>query len=301
MGIEAQFVEAGGLRWRVAIRQPDAEGRTPLLLLNGLGASLEIWEPFMRHFPADLPLIRLDAPGVGRSETPRRPLSMKALAHRVGALLDALGHEHVDVLGISWGGLLAQHVAAWLPRRCRRLVLVSTAPCIGAFPGRLDLVREMVSRRRYVDPVFAQQVAGRLYGGTLRDHPELVHVLHGGIPASPSGYLYQWMAGLSAAGPPFMPGIDQPTLILSGDDDPIIPAPNARILRSAIPNARMRIFHDGHLGLLLRADELAPIVADFLTRDGFATHSRLESMFYLTTSTARHLVRNRQERRPPAA
>ena len=89
-------------------------------------------------------------------------------------------------------------------------------------------------------------------------------------------------------------------MILAGDDDPIIPAANARILRSAIPNSRLRIFHDGHLGLLTSAAELAPTVGDFLARDTFASHGRLESALYLTTTTARQLVRGRQNRRSAA-
>jgi pimeloyl-ACP methyl ester carboxylesterase len=64
--------------------------------------------------------------------------------------------------------------------------------------------------------------------------------------------------------------IRQPTLVLSGADDPIVPPVNARIMSRLIPNARLHIFDDGHLGLLTSADELAPIVADFLAADGTA-------------------------------
>jgi pimeloyl-ACP methyl ester carboxylesterase len=53
--------------------------------------------------------------------------------------------------------------------------------------------------------------------------------------------------------------------VLSGADDPIVPPANARIMSRLIPNARLHIFDDGHLGLLTSVDELAPIVRDFLT------------------------------------
>lgn len=294
-------IEAGGLAWRVALRGMDSPSRPPLLLVNGLGASLEVWQPFVDRLPADLPVIRFDAPGVGRSETPRRPLPLKGVARRVAALLDRLEVPQPDVLGISWGGLLSQHLAAWFPDHCRRLVLVSTMPCVGAYPAGLDVAREMVSRRRYLDPAYAEQVAGRLYGGALRRQPDLVHTLHRGIPATPAGYLHQWLAGFSAAGPPFYPRIQQPTLILSGDDDPLIPLPNARILRAAIPNSRLRIFSDGHLGLLTGAADLAPQVDAFLARAPYTQHGRVESAAYLAAEMARSMVSRRAGRRARTA
>jgi poly(3-hydroxyalkanoate) depolymerase len=287
------MVDAAGLTWRVGVYEPEQTVRVPLLLINGLGASLEIWQPFVSELPADLPVIRFDAPGVGLSEVPRRPMSLKGMARALDSLLERLDVEQVDVLGVSWGGLLAQHLAARSPERCRRLVLVSTVPCVGAHPARFAVARELLSRRRYVDPAYAVRVAGRLYGGAVRRQPELVHALHRGIAASPAGYLHQWLAGLSAAGPPFYPGIRQPTLILSGDDDPLIPLGNARMLRAAIPNSRLRIFSDGHLGLFTAATELAPLVDAFLLRDDYVEHGRLESAAYLAAATARGMLRGR--------
>src|SRR4051794_2425275 len=157
------FVDAAGLTWRVGRRGLESSSRVPLLLVNGLGASLEILQPLVEELPPDLPVIRFDAPGAGLSEVPRRPLSLKGVARAVDSLLNRLGVQQADVLGVSWGGLLAQHLAARFPDRCRRLVLVSTAPCMGARPARLEVAREMLSRRRFIDPDYAVQVAGRLY------------------------------------------------------------------------------------------------------------------------------------------
>ena len=63
---------------------------------------------------------------------------------------------------------------------------------------------------------------------------------------------------------PFLPMIRQPTLVLAGTDDPIIRAVNARIWRGCCPRGRFHLFDDGHLGLVTRAEELAPSVAAFL-------------------------------------
>ena len=83
-------------------------------------------------------------------------------------------------------------------------------------------------------------------------------------PVSPRGYLYQLAAGLGWTSLPFLPLIRQPTLILAGDDDPIIPLVNAKIMAALLPSARLHVYADGHLGLLTRATEIAPVIGEFL-------------------------------------
>jgi pimeloyl-ACP methyl ester carboxylesterase len=81
---------------------------------------------------------------------------------------------------------------------------------------------------------------------------------------SPRGYLYQLGAGAGWTSLPFLPLLRQPTLILAGDDDPLIPLVNARVLRLLIPNARLHVYHGGHLSLVTEAADLAPVVDGFL-------------------------------------
>ncbi len=81
---------------------------------------------------------------------------------------------------------------------------------------------------------------------------------------SPRGYLYQLAAGAGWTSLPFLPLIVQPTLILSGDDDPIIPLANARIMHRLIPNSTLHVYNGGHLGLVTEAAELAPVIGRFL-------------------------------------
>src|SRR6202008_1242144 len=78
------------------------------------------------------------------------------------------------------------------------------------------------------------------------------------------GSLYQRGAGAGWTSVPFLPLLRQPTLILAGDDDPLIPLANARLLRLLIPNSRLHIYNGGHLGLVTEASELAPVVDGFL-------------------------------------
>jgi pimeloyl-ACP methyl ester carboxylesterase len=80
----------------------------------------------------------------------------------------------------------------------------------------------------------------------------------------PHGYLYQLTAGLGWTSLPFLPLLRQPTLIMSGDDDPIIPLANARLMHRLIPGSRLHVYHGGHLALVTEAAQLAPVVQRFL-------------------------------------
>ena len=100
----------------------------PLLLCNGIGASLELLQPFVDALDPRREVIRFDLPGIGGSAGPVVPYHLWTLAPLLSGLLDQLGHQRADVLGISWGGGLAQQFAVRCPSRVRRLVLVATSP-----------------------------------------------------------------------------------------------------------------------------------------------------------------------------
>lgn len=250
---------------RASVR-PGTEPGPPLLLCNGIGASLDLLQPFVDALDPRIGVVRFDVPGVGGSPDPRMPYNFALLAHGVGQMMTQLGHREYDVLGISWGGGLAQQIAFQQPRRCRRLVLVSTATGSIMVPAHPRVLRKMVTPRRYRDPEYAVQVAAELYGGQMRDRPDDVRRLmhdHSRV-GSRRGYLLQLLAGAGWSSLPALPLIRQPTLVLAGTDDPIIPVVNAKIMTRLLPHARLHTYPDGHLGLITSADDLAPLVADFL-------------------------------------
>jgi len=260
-------IDVKGQRLRIAIRPGDGT-RTALLLLNGIGANLELLQPFVDALDGAITVIRFDAPGTGGSPAPRLPYRFPSLARLTAQMLDQLGYDRVDVLGISWGGGLAQQFAVQYPRRCRRLILVSTSTGALMVPARPDVLAKLVTPRRYFDQSYLESIGLDLYGGSIRSNPELVRELAQGMHGiSGRGYFYQLLAGLGWTSGLWLRLVRQPTLILSGDDDPIIPLANAKILHALIPNARLHIFHGGHLGMVTEAHELAPVVAQFLAED----------------------------------
>lgn len=262
-----QWVEALGHRVRVCVRPGDRTGTgVPLVMCNGIGVSLEVFEPFVDALPPELEVVSFDVPGVGGSPLPSVPYSYAGLALLLGRVLDKLGYRRVDMLGVSWGGGLAQQFAFQNPRRCRRLVLVSTGTGVCMVPARPGVLRLMATPRRHRDPAYAKAIAPDLYGGALRKNPDLVEeVIHRRTRIGPPrGYALQVAALMAWSSLPALRLIRQPTLIMAGTDDPLIPVVNARIMRRLLPNAQLHTYDDGHLALFTDAERLAPIVAAFL-------------------------------------
>jgi poly(3-hydroxyalkanoate) depolymerase len=255
---------------RVAVRAGDGT-RTPLLLMNGLGASMQAFQPLIDALDPGLTVICFDVPGMGESPVPTWPYRLPALARLVGRMLDELGHPQVDVLGISWGGGLAQQFAFTERRRCRRLVLVATCPGpMFMVPPSPAVQVKMMTPRRYRDPDYLRRVGPSLYGGTVRTDPDsfdlvLDHLSRGGKRTGWRGYGYQMLAGMGWTSIAFLHRLTQPTLVLAGDDDPIMPLANGRILARRIPGAKLHVYTGGHLELAARPDLLVPAIEAFLT------------------------------------
>jgi poly(3-hydroxyoctanoate) depolymerase len=256
-----QFTRIDGLRVRYRIRQA---GDSVVLLFNGIGASMEILQPFIDELSATT-TITYDAPGAGESTAPSYPWRPRRHVALAATLLDRLGYSTVDVLGVSWGGVLAQEFARRYPSRCRRLILAATSPGHLMVPGRVSVMLRMASPLRYLLPDYMQTVAGKLYGGSLRTN-KLAARRHAGRMKPPSilGYYYQVFSIFGWSSLPWLHKLRQPTLVLAGNDDPIVPLINSRILAAGIPGARLRVVDCGHLLLLTRARVLAPEIEEFL-------------------------------------
>ena len=119
-----QWVDVDGSRVRVLRTDTESEG-PPLLLINGMAARLEMWQPLCSAI-TDRPLLMFDFPGITGRPARDLPLEMPGLARWLGRPLDALDVESADVLGYSWGGVLAQQFARDTSERVRALVLAST-------------------------------------------------------------------------------------------------------------------------------------------------------------------------------
>jgi len=256
--------DVGGQILRVGVRCGD-QVQPPLLLFNGIGANVELVAPFLEALNGRQAIV-FDVPGVGGSPTPALPYRPGWLARLSARLLDQLGHRQVDVLGVSWGGVAAQQFALQYPVRCRRLVLAATSPGHVMVPGKLCVLLKMASPRRYRDGEYMQRIAGDIYGGAVRHSPELLRQQLDHVRwSSDAGYYLQLIAIVGWSSLPWLPFLRQPTLVMAGTDDPLVPLINGRILARLIPDARLVTIDDGHLFLVTSAGESGAIVSDFLT------------------------------------
>jgi len=264
---EECYLAAGGQRIRVNVRHGTG---VPLVLCNGIGASLEVLDPLVEQLNPDSTVVRFDVPGTGGSPTSVLPYGFPYLAWVLGRVLSKLGIGVVDVLGLSWGGAVAQQFAFQNPRRCRRLVLVATGTGLFMVPGHPSVLVKMATPRRFSDPDYAASIAGELYGGTVRTHGEDVarlffRQLHAG---SKMGYLHQLLAGSVWTSLFALPAVRQETLIVQGTDDPIVPVINAHIMNALLPHSRLHLHSGGHIDLVHNAAELAPVIDKFLREPG---------------------------------
>jgi poly(3-hydroxyalkanoate) depolymerase len=260
---ETKTIDVDGHLLRVGIRR--GEG-VPLLIFNGIGANMELLEPLTRGLHG-IETIVFDLPGIGGSALRRSPYRLQGLARLAKKLLEKLGYSaHVDVLGVSWGGALAQQFARSHPEHARRLVLVSTTPGVLMVPGSPFRLAKLFAPRRYSDPTYLHQIAPDLYGGEVRRDPKVIKAYVSKLKRPHwLGYLYQQMAFCGWTSLFWLPQLRQPTLVLGGRDDPLVPLVNSRILAWLIPRAELHIVNDGHLLLMTAPQTATPLIRKFLS------------------------------------
>ena len=259
-------VRVGDLDIRVARRGGHPE-RPPLLLIQGIGAHLDMWAPLESRLNGR-EIITFDAPGAGESTRPTWPLRMDGFATVVRDLLDALDVDRVDVLGVSWGGGLAQQLARQYPDRVRRLILCATSPGTLSVPPKPLPALFLMTPARYYHPAIFRFMMPRIVGGkTAREREQLAEQVGPRLskPPDPLGYLYQMFAVTGWTSAHWLHQLKQPTLVIAGDDDRAIPLANGRLLARRIPNARLLVVKDGgHLFVLDEPESIVDEIHAFL-------------------------------------
>ncbi|MFT3815025.1 MAG: poly(3-hydroxyalkanoate) depolymerase [Acidovorax sp.] len=260
-----EHVTIGGLPLRAG-RTPGDGSRPPLLMFNGIGAGIELLAPLAEALP-EREVITFDIPGVGGSPPPPLPYRPWHVAWVARRLLKHYGHAQADVLGVSWGGAMAQQFALSASRHCRRLVLCATSGGALMVPGKPEVLLKMATPRRYTDRDYARSIAGDIYGGDCRTNPG---VLAGHFKDrehhSRMGYVMQLAAIAGWTSLPWLPLLPQPTLIMAGSDDPLVPLANAKLMHRLIRHSELKVLDCGHMFLLTRLQESAAAIREFLDR-----------------------------------
>jgi len=222
----------------------EEQGRgEPVLLIMGLGATLDLWYRLLPSLSASHRAILLDNRGVGRTGVPEPPYSIPQMADDAVAVLDAAAVETAHVIGASMGGVIAQEVALRHAGRVRSLVLACTA-CGG--PNGVAAsseIRNALSARAAMTPEEGLRalVPSVYHPATPRDRVEedlRIRVRH--YP-SQKGYLGQLQAVLGYETYDRLDAIRVPTLVIHGEDDLLVPASNGRDLAARIHGARLEL------------------------------------------------------------
>ena len=209
----------------------------PLLLLTGAGMSLAAWTPFLRHLHG-FECIEVAAPGSGGTVARQPVLTMSTFAALARGLLDRLDIARADVLGLSFGGLVAQQLAHDAPTRVRGLVLVSTLCGLGGVPSNpASWWNAMLSG---VWPPSGRQGPQRL---ARRWSRVIQRELRAGWATGPRlGGLAEQIAAASLwSSVGWLPRLTQETLVITGTADALVPAANASILASRMPRPRFTV------------------------------------------------------------
>jgi pimeloyl-ACP methyl ester carboxylesterase len=241
----------------------------PLVLLNGIGANCDMWGPTAAVLSRRSRTIAFDCPGTGRSDTPIFPLAMASLSHVLLDALDALGHTWFDVLGFSFGGLLAQQVAKDGADRVRRLALVSSACGLGSTPPAASALAAVATPMRYysrewfdrTNPLLGEleamdEIAVSAYARARFEHPPTA-----------VGYTYQLWAACWWSSLAWLSTITIPTLIISGGRDRLVRPENAYQLARLLPRSRLLLLPDASHFPLLEEGPATEALSDFFSLD----------------------------------
>jgi 3-oxoadipate enol-lactonase len=250
------LIDANGIRLYVE----DEGSGPPLLLIMGLGASLETWVAQRQAFAAHHRVIAFDNRGAGRSASPPPPWTVPAMAADAVGLLDALGIERAHVLGVSMGGMIAQELAIRHPARVARLVIAMS------FARPEPLRRAFLLHRRWAR-LQGADAAGEslatlpwlLSSAILRDAERLQPLLAlvGAMPfMSAEAYAHQVDAIVEYTTRDRLHLVRAPTLVLGAAEDVLTPLSLSEEIAAAIPNARLEVLpRGGHAALVEYPDD----------------------------------------------
>ncbi|HYF63796.1 MAG TPA: alpha/beta fold hydrolase [Herpetosiphonaceae bacterium] len=262
----------------ITINYETAGTGEPLLLVMGLGGSLNGWRKQVPALSERFRVIYFDNRGVGLSSAPHEieAYSMEQFAADAVGLLDHLDIEQAHVWGVSMGGMIAQHIALNHPGRVRGLVLGCTLPHYepepqpgderAPEPWVLELMLSGMTKSR--EQSIRDSVLFNFAPEFVERRPEIVEeYISEGLRQEMAlhGYLGQWNAITRHNTLEHLHSLTHPTLVQHGDRDKLVPIANGRLLAESLPNARFQLIQgSGHVYFLEQFELVNAAVAEFL-------------------------------------
>lgn len=269
------MVGVAGRRLRVGQWHTDAgggaNGRRPLVILNGIGMNIEMLEP-VAGLLDDRRVISFDMPGIGKSPDPIFPYTIPHIALTLAALLDRLKIDGVDLLGISWGGAVAQQFAFQHKTRTGKMVLAATnAGSGGTTQGNAPMMSHLLDPMEWTVQKTMRRNLAMLYNGGGTGQVSL----NAATAPSPVGWACQLAAIAAWTSVPFLPLLSLPVMVMADEDDQLVPPSNAQFLHNAIPHSRLEMFRGGgHLFMFSRPEAFTAKMREFLDGGKSASPAR---------------------------
>jgi pimeloyl-ACP methyl ester carboxylesterase len=246
----------------------------PLVLIMGLGGECGDWVLQTRVFKRYFRVVTFDNRGVGKTDKPNEPYSIKTMADDVIGLMDYLDIRCSNVLGVSMGGMIAQEIAINYPERVNKLILVCTTPGKDEKGGHSpEILRGMGLKEHFTDEDIEQVDMGKVmsslnsfsFGDSMLKMIAVpfcwVRMKLFGI----DGLRGQFEASMKHSTLSMLDKIKAPTLVIAGAKDRIVPPRFAEVLAQRIPNARLVMIEDGsHTLIAEKRSRFNREVLDFL-------------------------------------
>ena len=269
---QTELVEAAGVEF--AYRRFGNPAELPLVMLQHFRGNLDNWDPALTDaLASEREVILVDYPGVGSSRGEFGPTIAHAARHMI-AFITALGLDEIDLLGFSIGGFIAQEIALVRPTLLRRLILAGTGPkgAPGMHGWREDIATAARGESKPENLLYimfahteTSQAKGKEFLGRFMERQE-----ERDAPTSDAARDAQYDAIVEWGIPDHaalqrLTGINNPTLIIQGDNDLMIPTKLSHLMTGLIPQAQIRIYPDAAHGFMFQyPTEVAAEVNTFL-------------------------------------
>jgi pimeloyl-ACP methyl ester carboxylesterase len=266
---QTSFVDANGVS--LAFRRIGPSLGIPLVMLQRFRGNMDDWDPLVVDGLAyERPVVLFDGRGIGRSGG-TTPSDVDAMADDAAAFIDALGEKHVDLLGFSLGGMVAQQMLIERPELIRTATLVGTGPpaSTGVFSPDVEKAASKIPADAqsllslFFEPSESSQSAGRRHVERLmlradREPPTGENTVKAHVAA-----IRAWTQ--KAGSTDKLANVGPPVLVVSGSHDIMIPTANSYNLSQQLPNAELIVYPDsGHGSLFQYPERFARDVAGFV-------------------------------------
>jgi 3-oxoadipate enol-lactonase len=243
-----------------------APGRPWVTLAHSLATDLTLWDGAIAALAPYFNVLRYDARGHGRTSAPEGPYSFPQLVGDLTGLLDALQIERTHFVGLSMGGMLAQHFALAAPERLDKLVVVSSTSRIPPEAGALWTERIAAARSQGMQAHVDATLARWFTTPYRAAHPEVMARIGALVAATPVAGFAGWGAAICTLDVTAqLKHVQAPTLVVVGAEDPGTPPAASEAIAAAIPGARLEIIPSAsHQLVIEQAETFNRLLLDFL-------------------------------------